>query len=109
MFKMQKTDDPRVKHLPGVAVEMPVLDDIGIAVGGVRLPPVDVPIALYVPAKNGSYTAQPFDKDELMRRYGTPEAYRKKVAECVERLIKDRFILEAAGAKYIADAAKVSW
>jgi len=109
MFTMQKTEDPRVKHLPSVAAEMPVLDNNGIAIGGVRLPPVDVPLARYVPAKNGSYTAQPFDKEELTRRYGTPEEYRKKVAECVDRLIKDRFILEAAGARYIADAAKVSW
>ncbi|HWE04032.1 MAG TPA: alpha/beta hydrolase domain-containing protein [Tepidisphaeraceae bacterium] len=109
LFTMQKTESPRVKHLPSVDPEIPAVGDLGIAMGGVRLPPVDVPLARYIPAKNGSYKPEPLDKEELTRRYGTPEGYRKKVAECVDRLIKDRFLPESAKAKYVADAEKVSW
>lgn len=109
MITLEKSESPRVKHLPSETAEAPVLDDLGIAVGGVRLPPVDVPIARYLPANGGAYKPQPFDKEELTRRYGTPEAYRKKVAESVDRLIRDRFLPESARAKYVGDAEKVSW
>jgi len=45
----------------------------------------------------------------LTRRYGTPDNYRRKVAEVVDRLVQDRFLSESARAKYTADAAKVNW
>jgi hypothetical protein len=109
MFTMEKSESPRVKHLPTESADIPVVDDLGIAVGGVRLPPVEVPTARYVPDDKGAIKAQPFDKQELTRRYGTPENYRKKVAECVERLSRDRFLPESMRAKYVADAEKVSW
>jgi hypothetical protein len=35
----------------------------------------------------------------LSRRYGRPENYRKKVAEVVDRLIRDRFLPASARAK----------
>jgi hypothetical protein len=46
---------------------------------------------------------------ELTRRYGTPENYRRKVAEAVDRLTGDRFLPESARAKYVADAEKVDF
>ena len=109
MFTLAKSDNPRVKHLPSEPAESPVVDNLGIALGGVRLPPVEVPTARYTLLDNGSYKAEPLDKAELTRRYGTPENYRKIVAEAIDQLSRDGFLPETARAKYIADAEKVSW
>ena len=109
MFVLEKRESPRAKHLPSEPAELPALDDLGIAKGGVRLPPVEVPIVRYVSQDGKTPKAEPMDKAELTRRYATPENYRRKVSEAVDRLIHDRFLPESARAKYIADAEKVSW
>jgi len=109
MFTLEKTDNPRVKHLASESADAPRTDDLGIALGGVRLPPVEVPTARYLPLDNGSYKAEPLDKQDLTRRYGTPENYRKKVSQCVDQLIHDGFLPESARGKYVGDAEKVSW
>ncbi len=111
MFTLEKRDSPRAKHLLAEPAELPALDDLGIAKGGVRLPPVAVPIIRYVSVKGESPKAVLLDKAELTRRYGTPENYRRKVSEAVDRLIQDRFLSESARAKskYVTDAEKVSW
>jgi hypothetical protein len=111
MFTLEKRECPRARHLPSEPAELPILDDLGIARGGVRLPPVAVPIVRYVAADSESPKAVPLDKAELTRRYGTPENYRKKVSEAVDRLIQDRFLPESARAKskYVTDSEKVNW
>ncbi len=109
LFDLEKRDSPRVKHLPSEPAEIPVTDDLGIAKGGVRLPPIEVPVVRYVADDGNAPKAVPLDKAELTRRYGTPENYRRKVSEVVDRLIRDRFLPESARAKYVADAEKVSW
>ena len=109
LFILEKRESPRAKHLPSEPAELPVTDDLGIAKGGVRLPPVEVPIVRYVSDDGKAPKAVPLDKAELTRRYGTPENYRRKVSEAVDRLIRDRFLPESARAKYVADAEKVSW
>ena len=109
MFVLEKRESPRAKHLPSEPAELPALDDLGIAKGGVRLPPVEVPIVRYVSEDGKTPNAEPLDKAELTRRYGTPENYRRKVAEVVDRLIHDRFLPASARAKYLSDAEKVSW
>jgi hypothetical protein len=96
-FSLEKHESPRAKHLPSKPAEIPVTDDLGIAKGGVRLPPVEVPVVRYVFDDGNTLKVVPLDKAELTRRYGTPENYRKKVSEVVDR------------AKYVADAEKVSW
>ncbi|MCY2994542.1 MAG: hypothetical protein NTY19_42755 [Planctomycetota bacterium] len=53
--------------------------------------------------------ATPLEPADLTRRYGTPDNYRRKMAEVVDRLIQDRFLPESARAKYVADAAQVNW
>jgi hypothetical protein len=45
----------------------------------------------------------------LTRRYATPDNYRRKVAETVDRLVQDRFLPESVRAKYVEDAEKVNW
>ena len=109
MFTLEKTKNPRVKHLASEPAEIPVTDELGIAQGGVRLPPVAVPIVRYSSANGESPKAAPLELAELTRRYGTPDSYRRKVAEVVDRLIQDRFLRESARAKYVADAEKVNW
>ncbi len=109
MFTLEKRESPRAKHLPSEPAELPVTDDLGIAKGGVRLPPVEVPIVRYVSDDGKAPKAEPLDKAELTRHYGTPENYRRKVSEVVDRLIHDRFLPESARTKYVADAEKVSW
>jgi hypothetical protein len=109
MFVLEKRESPRAKHLPSEPAELPATDDLGIAKGGVRLPPVEVPIVRYVSDDGKSRKAVPLDKAELTRLCGTPENYRRKVSEVVARLIQDRFLPESARAKYIADAERVSW
>jgi hypothetical protein len=81
----------------------------GIAKGGVRLPPAKLPTVRYVPVDGAALRAVPLDKAELTRRYGTPENYRRKVSEAVDRLVRDRFLPESVRAKCAADAARVNW
>ena len=100
---------PRAKHLPSEPAEIPVTDELGIAKGGVRLPPVAVPIVRYISANGESPKAAPLEPAELTSRYGTPDNYRRLVSETVDRLIRDRFLPESARATYVADAEKVNW
>ncbi len=109
MLTLQKTESPRVKHLASEPAEIPVTDELGIATGGVRLPLVEVPVVRYISANGEAPKAAPLEPAELTRRYGTPDNYRRKVAEVVDRLIQDRFLPESARAKYVADAAQVNW
>ena len=48
MFILERRESPRAKHLPSEPAELPATDDLGIARGGVRLPPVEVPLVRYV-------------------------------------------------------------
>jgi hypothetical protein len=109
LFTLEKRESPRARHLPSEPAELPALDELGIAKGGVRLPPVEVPTVRYVSANGEVPRAVPLDKVELTRRYGTPKNYRRKVSEAVDRLIQDRFLPESARAKYVSDSEKVSW
>lgn len=109
LFTLEKRESPWAKHLPSEPAELPVTDELGIAQGGVRLPPVAVPLARYVSVNGEAPQAVPFDKAELTRRYGTPENYRRQVSQVLDGLIRDRFLPEAARTKYQAEAEKVSW
>jgi hypothetical protein len=109
LFVLEKRESLRATHLPSAPAELPATDDLGIAKGGVRLPPVEVPVVRYVSEDGKAPKAMPLDKAELTRRYGTPEEYRRKVSEAADRLIQDRLLPESARAKYVGDAAKVTW
>jgi hypothetical protein len=109
MFILEKRESPRAKHLPSEPAELPATDELGIATGGVRLPPVEAPIFRYVSADGQAPKPVPLDKADLNRRYGTPENYRRRVSEVVDRLVRDGFLPESARGKYAADAAKVRW
>ena len=108
MFILEKRESPRARHLPSEPAFLPVLDDLGIAKGGVRLPPVEVPVVRYV-TDGQALRAVPLGKTELTRRYGTPENYCATVSAVVDRLVQDRFLPESARASYLAEAGKTRW
>jgi hypothetical protein len=71
----------------------------------VRTPFLDVPIASYYTTSKGetfcpelAHTV-PFDWATLARLYGTPEDYRAKLAQSVDRLVRERWLTEADGRK----------
>lgn len=89
-------------------------DEHGNAIGGVRTPFVDVPVASYYPHSPGS--AEPsaegrgrrgvdagditgsmrrFSPERLRELYGTPEAYRERFAAGLRRLVDEGWIDEA--------------
>lgn len=76
-------------------------DDLGIALGGIRTPLVDVPaVALSGqprPASSAicflSGATDPVSPEELARRYGTPEAYLDAYAQATDAVIANGFVL----------------
>jgi hypothetical protein len=94
-------------------------DEHGNAVGGLRSPWVDVPIATYyphstprsndAPARDPSARIRldpadvadlmgrmtPFPPDKLRALYGTPERYQEKFEGALQRLVRERWIAEA--------------
>lgn len=66
------------------------LDDYGNVRGGVRSPYVDVPTAVY---KNDGKVI-PLKKEVLKQLYPTHEYYVRKVIECTDMLLKERWVTE---------------
>jgi hypothetical protein len=86
-----------------------VLDTSGNAVGGVRTPYLDVPSATYYTSSKGEtfcpelgHTVA-FDWARLNSLYGTPQNYAAKVAQSVERLVRERWLTESDGRKIKAE------
>jgi hypothetical protein len=81
------------------------LDQFGNGLGGVRSPYVDVPIATYTTTSPGPSTCRelghkiPFDAARMSTLYGTDTVYADKVAQSVDRLVKERWLTEADGRK----------
>lgn len=111
-------------------------DEHGNAVGGVRSPWVDVPIASYYPHSTTTAAPRPsnpasvgpsrpalepadiadlmgcmtpFSQDKLRALYGTPENYRRRFDAALERLCEQRWIAEADRERARARAAKVEF
>jgi hypothetical protein len=83
----------------------------GVATGGVRNPYVDVPAATYTTNSPGPGTCRelgsttPFDSARLDALYGNHRGYEEKVAQSVDRMVKDRWITESDAKKIKAEAA----
>jgi hypothetical protein len=104
-------------------------DDDGNAIGGVRMPEVEVPIASYYPHSTlvdpggvtrppgrppislggimGSMT--PFPPEQLRERYGTPANYLAAYRKVTDDLVADRWILPADAERMLATAADVTF
>ena len=98
---------------PGTPQAHIALDQYGNAVGGVRTPYVDVPIATYYTTSKGetfcpelAHTV-PFDWARLNSLYGTPQNYTAKVGQSVDRLVRERWLTESDGKKIKVEAGSV--
>jgi len=78
-------------------------DEFGNALGGVRNPWVDVPAATYLTTSPGPGTCREmghkvdFDAARMKTLYGSDKGYADKVAQAVDRLVKERWLTEADG------------
>jgi hypothetical protein len=87
-----------------------VLDQHGNALGGVRTPYVDVPVATYITTTKGPGICgnlahmKAFDWEKLNTLYGTPSGYAVQVSSAVDRLVRERWLTEADGRKIKAGA-----
>jgi hypothetical protein len=79
------------------------LDQFGNGLGGVRSPYVDVPVAAYTTTSPGPSTCRelghriPFDAARMSMLYSTDKVYADKVAQSVDRLVKELWLSEADG------------
>jgi hypothetical protein len=79
------------------------LDQFGNGLGGVRSPYVDVPVAAYTTTSPGPSTCRelghkiPFDAARMSVLYSSDKVYADKVAQSVDRLVKERWLSEADG------------
>jgi Alpha/beta hydrolase domain len=83
-------------------------DEHGNALGGVRSPYVDVPVATYFASTGGEGLCgnlghmAPFDWAKLERLYGSSKSYASTLALSVDKLVKERWLTEADGRKITA-------
>jgi len=98
---------------PGTPQARIAVDQFGNAIGGVRSPYLDVPIASYFTTSKGetfcpelAHTV-PFDWARLNSLYGTPQNYRAKVAQSVDRLVRERWLTESDGRRIKTEAGSV--
>jgi hypothetical protein len=94
---------PRVALSGGEVVR----DDLGNAVGGIRLPAMAVPTAAY--NRTGDCTAlngrtEPFDEQRLRTLYPTHQAYVTKVRSAAERSVRAGVLTPADAVSAIAQA-----
>jgi hypothetical protein len=104
-------------------------DEHGNALGGVRMPEVEVPIASYYPHSTlvdpgavarppgrpaislggimGSMT--PFPTEQLRDLYGTPADYLAAYRKVTDDLVADRWVLSADAERMVATAAAVTF
>ena len=71
-------------------------DDLGNTLGGIRLPPVDVPVARYEAdlCNLGGITI-PLTDAELLERYGDHATYHAQMVAATERSLSEGFLLPA--------------
>ena len=87
-------------------------DDNGNALGGIRMPRIEVPVATYTPTTPGPLfcpltgTQPPFAADDLASRYPTTDAYVAQVQAKVTQSIADGFLLPEDGAALIESARR---
>ena len=98
------------------------LDKNGNAVGGVRSPNLDVPIATYYAFSTPADPADPasglfcslvgykipFKKDVISELYPTHDSYVKKVSSQVDALVKARLVTKSDGQKIKNESAKAA-
>ena len=98
--------DAGTPQAPGAAV---VTDQAGNGVGGVRSPYVDVPSAAFPTTSPGPGTCRElghkvdFEGSRIQTLYGSEKSYAEKVAQSVDKLVKEHWLTEADGRKIKQD------
>ena len=94
------------------------LDENGNALGGVRSPYVDVPLATYygqsqpLDEESGFFCMlagyrKPFDNDKIKSLYPTRDDYLNKVNPMVDRMVKERFLTKSGGERIKKEAQEM--
>lgn len=95
-------DGSKVPQPPRVqfdAAGNPARDANGNIVGGLRLPPIDVPVATYLGESCGLLgSTVAFDPLRLRLLYPTPEAYVSKMRAAIDRSVREGVMLAVDGA-----------
>ena len=109
---------PRAQPLqvkaPGTPQATIAADQFGSGLGGVRSPYVEVPAATYFTTSPGPGTCREmghkalFDSARIKSLYGSSKNYASKVAQSVNRLVKERWLTESDGRRIKAEAAGLS-
>lgn len=80
-------------------------DEDGLAIGGVRMPEMDVPVARNDGTNNGLYGHnEPFSAEKLLALYPTHQAYVDKVTTAAQEAAREGVILPALAEDYIGQA-----
>ncbi len=82
-----------------------VLDENGNHIGGVRSPYVDVPAASYDDVGG----IVPFSAEKLRALYGTRDHYLRLVAECCDRMVAERWIIEKSAEQMKRQAERIEF
>jgi hypothetical protein len=100
---------PRAERIqvrnPGTPQASLITDEYGNALGGVRTPYLNVPVATYRTTTGGGGTCGnlahnvPFDWMRLEKVYGSYQSYAGKVSQSVDQLVRDRWLTESDGRK----------
>jgi|SRR5580658_1940194 hypothetical protein len=111
-------DDPaRINALPGVALQVPALDEHGQPIGGVRFPEVDHPIGTpgaplphlgldsIADTCGNALEWEPLSADQLSRLYGSETRYLELYAQSLDRLVGAGYLLAADKPGMLATAA----
>ena len=83
-----------------------IMDDFGNALGGVRTPYVDVPVATYrtgFPDQAAGYKI-PFVDALLKKLYRNHDNYVSRVTQSTEKMVKERWVTDADAYKIIKEA-----
>jgi hypothetical protein len=109
------TPPPTAPKLEFFSADPPIFarDEFGIVLGGIRLPAVDVPIALNTGINSGSSvfctlygTHQPFDDETLNELYDSHGAYVRGVSRSARENRNAGYILPEAAEEMIEEAAE---
>jgi hypothetical protein len=89
---------PRILTGPSDTIDTTLYDGLGNAMGGIRFPMLEAPVARYGPgeyALSGDCTDQivPFRKQTLRSLYPTRSSYLEQYRDATTRLLRDGFIL----------------
>ena len=80
-------------------------DDLGNTLGGIRLPPIEVPVARYVSTScNLGGITIPLTEPELLARHGDHDTYYAAMVEATRTSVTDSFLLPADAVDLLTQA-----